>query len=408
VIAFILIAAALLVGALLVVLPPLMRGGKTHGPVDQAGTALAVLREQLADLETEYAGGRLSERSYRQSRDELERRVLAEGESDPADLPAAGGRAAGGWAALVLVVVPVSALVLYFAVGNPAGLDPARVAEQQPKFTQEQVEGMVATLAARMEKEPDNVEGWTMLARSYMVMGRYAEAEKAYGHLAQRMPQSAQALADWADALAAAGGGTLTGEPEKLIARALQIDPHNMKALALAGSVAYERQDYAGASRHWEAILAGLQPDQAQLAESIRGSIAEARAKGGLPPLADAAPSPAVAAAGFKVSGEVRIDAALAAQAKPEDTVFVFLRGETGGPPFAALRFSVAQLPAKFDFTAAPAMLQGRPAPASVVVGARVSRSGNAMPSSGDLEGFSGPVAADAPGVRVSIDKMRP
>ena len=403
---FLLLAALLLAGALLFLLPPLLgrrsRRSAAMATEDQAATAVAVLREQLTDLEAERAAGRVGDQTYLRSRDELERRVLEEGAQEAADHPA--WHSARAWAVATALLVPVAALGLYLTLGNPEGLDPAKVAGGgRQQFSQEQIEGMVATLAARMEKEPDNLEGWMMLARSYTMLGRPAEAEKAYRHLAEKMPDNAQVLADWADAMGAAQGRTQVGEPEKLITRALQLDPNNLKGLALAGSVAFEKGDYAAAARHWEKILTQLPPEE-ELAESVRASVAEARAKAGLSPLAEAAP---VTKAGLKLTGEVKLAPALATQAKPEDTVFIFVRGE-GGPPIAALRVTVAQLPAKFDFAGAPLMLQGRPIPERVIVGARVSRSGQPAGAPGDLEGAVGPVAAGAQGVSVTVDKVRP
>lgn len=412
---FLAFAALLVAGALLLLVPPLVRRGRQRPPVeaDQASTALAVLREQLADLEAERSAGRVDAETYSRSRDELERRALEEGAREAS--ATATWQPARVWGVALLVGLPALAAALYLFIGNPAGLDPALVAGGKQQYSQEQIEGMVAKLAARMEKEPDNLEGWMMLARSQTMLGRPVEAEKAYRHLAARMPDNAQVLADWADALGAAQGGTLVGEPEQLIARALKLEPQNIKALALAGSVAFEKGDYAGAAGNWERILAQLPPGE-ELAVSVRASVEEARAKAGLPPLAGAAPvapvAPAVAATApgtsLQVSGEIRLAPALMAQAKPEDAVFVFARAGEAGPPFAAMRFTVAELPVRFDFSQATLMGRGGPLPDRVVVGARISRSGQPVGASGDLEGYSVPVALDAKGVAVTVDRVRP
>lgn len=406
---FLLFAALLVAGALLLVIPPLVghrsRRSAEMAREDQAATALAVLREQLADLEAERAAGRVDAESYARSKDELERRALEEGVRQSASAPP--WKPARVWGAAMLVGLPAAAVGLYLMIGNPDGLDPARVAASgEEQISREQIEGMVAKLAERLTREPDNLEGWMMLARSYTMLGRPADAEQAYRHLAGKMPDNAQVLADWADAMGTARGRTLVGEPEKLIAQALKLDPNNLKALALAGSVAFEKSDFAGASSHWEKMLTQLPPGE-ELAESVRASVAEARAKGGLPPLA-ATPVAAPPSGGLALAGEVRLAPDLAAKAQPGDAVFVFVRGGEGGPPLAALRFTVAQLPARFDFASAPLMVQGQPIPPKLVVAARVSRSGQPKASSGDLEGFSGPVASDASGVMVTVNQVRP
>ena len=134
-----------------------------------------------------------------------------------------------------------------------------------------------------MKETPDDPEGWMLLARSYGALGRYNQAAQAYANAAARLPGDAGLLADYADVLAMAQGRRLQGEPERLIARALEADPNNLKALALAGTAAFEKQDYAGAVRHWERMLPLVPPDSDD-ARSIQASIAEARSLGGAPP----------------------------------------------------------------------------------------------------------------------------
>ncbi len=395
-------AAALVVGALLMLVPPLFaRHRKNEGGTDQAAAALELLRGQLEELEAERTSGTIDAAEYTRRREELERRVLEEGDVTRAET--LGGSARGLGIALLLAV-PLAALGLYLALGEPRGLDPAQVAGEAHQFTPEQVQEMVAQLAQRMENEPDNIEGWTMLARSYSALGRYDEAVRAYRHLAERIPDDAQLYADWADALGGARGGDLSGEPTELIDKALALDASNVKALALAGTVAFQKQDYAGAVRHWEKILAQL-PSEEDLARAVRASVEEARAKAGMPELS--ATPDATPASPLRVSGEVRLDPALAAKVSAGDTLFVFVRPAAGGPPLAALRLSAAEFPARFDFTGAPLMGAAGDVPEQVVVGARVSRSGNAMPAAGDTEGVTSAVARDARSVVVTIDRAR-
>lgn len=416
-ITFLIVAGLLVAGALLLVLPPLLgRNVASPAAADaaQAETALAVLREQLADLEAERAAGTVDEASYARSREELERRALDEGQS-MAPLTRAGS--SRSWAVAVGLGVPALAVLGYLAVGTPDALDPQKVAGRQT-FTAEQIKDMVGTLTARLEKEPDNVEGWAMLARSWLVLENYSEAAKAYARLAELIPDNPDVFADWADVVAAQSGSVM-GEADEIAARALAIDPDHPKALALTGTAAYQRGDYAGAAARWERILARVPPGS-DIARQLLDSVNEARGKGGLPLLA-ASPAqqmpPPVAArqggamagdnGGLKIAGRLEVAPALSAQVAPDDAVFVFVRGGAGGPPVAALRFKGSDLPLDFSFDGVQRMNGNAPLPAQLAVAVRVSKSGQPMASPGDLEGRVDGLAPDASGVVLKVESVR-
>ncbi|TAH44681.1 MAG: c-type cytochrome biogenesis protein CcmI [Betaproteobacteria bacterium] len=411
-ITFIVFAGLLVAGALLLLLPPLLRSRSRHdAEPEQAAIALTVLREHLADLDADLAAGRIDAATHAQSREELERRALEEGEASAASVASAEARPAKRWALALALGVPTLAALAYVALGNPDGLDPEKVAARQG-FSQAEIADMVGKLAARLEKEPDNVEGWMMLARSYTVLQDYPKAAQTYEKLARLAPGEPDVYADWADVVAAQRGA-VAGDAEVLVRKALELAPDHPKALALAGTAAYQRKDFAAAAGHWEKILARIPPGE-DLARGVRASINDARAKAGLAPLADMpAPPPAAAdAAGagssaLKVSGRVEIDAALRDRLAPDDTVFVFVRGEGGGAPLAALRFRGSELPRDFSFDGVPLMSGEAPVPARVAVAARVSKTGNVSAAPGDLEGRVAGVAADASGVKLLIDTQR-
>lgn len=406
---FFVIAGLLLVGALLLLVPPLFGAGVRRMAQEdvgayQARTALAVLREQLKDLEAEHAAGRISDDDYAKTREELEARALDEGEAESLALTVKPARA---WGIATVVLVPLVAGFVYLETGTLAGIDPANTVARSPgeqQVTQAQVEEMVSGLAEKLKESPDDPQGWFMLARSYNAMGRFAEAAGAYKELARLIPDESQVYADWADALAAANNRDLSGEPAQLIAKALELDPQNIKALALSGSAAFQAQDYARASSEWEKILAVLPPDN-ELAQSIRGGINEARQRGNLPPLA--MPEPVAAGAGVAIKGELTLAPELADKAEPGDVVFIFVRPVGGGMPFAILRQTVADLPIKFDFEGVPSMAGNRPIPAEVAIGARISKSGKAGAGAGDLEAAPVTVAPDASGVNLVLNTER-
>lgn len=403
--AFIFFAGLLLAGALLWILPPLFgaAGRAQREQAAQSSMALTVLREQLAELDAELAAGRIDAASHAQSREELERRALEEGEAAAERAHTADARPERRWALGLGLSVPVLAVAGYLVFGTPAGLDPANVAGQQG-FSPEEIADMVGKLEARLQQEPDNVEGWMMLARSYLVLEDYPKAAATYEKLSKIAPEEPDVFADWADVVAAMKG-TVVGEAEALLQKALAIAPEHPKALALAGTAAYQREDYAAAAAHWEKILARIPPGE-DVARGIRASINDARAKAGMAPLDEAAAAPAASSA-LKLSGRLEVDPALAERLSPDDAVFVFARSEAGGPPLAALRFKGSELPRDFSFEGANLMMGDAVLPERVVIGARVSKGGDATARSGDLEGLSESVATDASGISVRIDRVR-
>lgn len=253
---------------------------------------------------------------------------------------------------------------------------------------------MVERLAERLRAHPDDVNGWAMLGRSYQAMGRFADAAAAFGEAVKRAPRDAPLLADYADALAMKQGRNLDGEPEKLVARALAADPQNLKALALAGTIAFNRKDYSTALRHWER-MARVAPEGSEAARMAQANVAQARS------LSIAAPSAAL-------RGVVRLAPRLAARVKPTDTVFVYARAAEGSRvPLAVLRREARELPLAFALDDSMAMnpqltLSAVP---RVVVAARISKSGQAAAGPGDLEGQSRSVTPSAQGVEVLIDR---
>jgi cytochrome c-type biogenesis protein CcmH len=268
----------------------------------------------------------------------------------------------------------------------------------------QQFEALVSRLAARLKDNPEDAEGWVMLGRSFTVLGRFAEASEAYASAAARRPRDAQLLADYADALAMAQGRSLQGEPEKIIARALAIDPLNVKALLLAGTAAFNRNDFAGAARHWERLLQAV-PEESEMAQRVRSSIAEARQLGGLGSPGKQAQRRETAAA--RVAGVARLAPEFAGKVSPTDTVFIFARAAEGPrAPLAVLRKQARDLPVTFvlDDSMAMSPQMRLSSFARVVVGARVSKSANATPQPGDLHGQSAPVKVGAQGIAVTID----
>ena len=292
-----------------------------------------------------------------------------------------------------------------------------------------EIAGMVDKLAARLKDRPDDAQGWTMLARSYTVLGRFADAVPAYARASDLQPKNADLLADYADAVAATKGTANNPESMALVERALAVDPGHPKALALAGTALYDRGDYAGAVARWQKIADRL-PPESDLAKQVNSSIVEARERASASgqPIAAAAPPAAMPAApaplaappaavaptvptapAATLTGTVTLDPALAAKASPGDSVFVFARAAGGGRmPLAVQRAKVGDLPLAFRLDDSMAMSPAATISSAkqVIVGARISKSGNALPQAGDLSGETAPVAPGASGVAIRIDKV--
>ena len=408
------IAAALLLLALWMVLGALRRAAPPSAAPSASQSNLQLLKAQLHQLDQDLMQGGMDAAQHRSARAEIERRVLEE-----EGVAVAPSRSGSPRATLLLlaVAVPVLVLGLYASLGTPAALSPqARTAPGEP--TPQEVEAMVAKLAERMEKQPPgnvaDLEGWVMLGRSYAVMQRYPEASRAFARALQLAPGDAQILVDQADVLAMQQGGNLLGEPQRLIEQALQNDPSNLKALALAGTAAFDRKDYAAAIGYWGRARAAV-PQDSEFARSLDQSIADARAAAG-GSLAAAGPAASAAAAAptagaRSISGRVSVAPALASRVAPGDTLFVFARAAEGPRmPLAILKRSAAELPLSFTLDDSMAMspelkLSGY---ANVVISARISKRCDAMPQSGDLEGQSAPLAGRSSGIELSIDRVRP
>ena len=418
---FMVVAALLLLAALLFVVPPLVQKRRAEDAVARSAINVTVYRDQLAELERDLDNDIISQAQYEQGRVELEKRLLEDvEEAGEVASSQAAAPASKKTAVLLGVLLPLLAVGRYVYFGEPDAIDPRQAAQAQMQQMSEadvasQINRMVEQLAQRLKDDPLDAEGWKMLGRSYIVLQRYSDALAALENAVRLNDGDAQLLADYADALAMAGGQqSLEGRPLELIRRALELDPNNQKALWLAGTAAYERADFQQAMVYWKRLYA-LVPKDSQAARTMESNIAEAQALlSGRQP--EAAAPPAMASAGGdadklqRISGTVRLDPALRARVSDQDTVFIFARAPQGPRmPVAIIRAQVKDLPMDFTLDDSNAM---NPAMAlsrfdRVEVVARISRSGNAMPSSGDLQGSAG-VVGPGDEARVVISEVIP
>ena len=354
----------------------------------------AIYREELDKLELERVAGTTSDADYEIAHAEMRQRLFQDtNEEDDRSVMGSSKRTV---VSLCLFVTVLSAS-FYFSLG-----DATRIAEkntQQP-MTQDGVEKMVAQFAAKMEQDPTNLQGWVMLARSYRILGRNAEAAKAYERAGNFIDSDPQLLADYADVLASNANGSFAGKPLKLINQALKLDPNNLMALWLSGTASYAAGNYKAAVQTWEKLAQQLPPGTED-ARSIEASIADARAKGGLSSKAS------VNTKG--ISGMIEIAADIKSRVKSGDIVMVIARKPGERMPVAVLKTSVVEFPMSFSLTDALAMNPSAPlsqlSEASIEV--RISKTGMAKPEVGDLISSPQIVKVGANNVRLVIDQVR-
>lgn len=393
---FLIPAALLLILVLVLLLRPLFFPEKESATSRRQMNA-AIYREELDKLEADHLAGRVDDDSYEQTHAEMRQRLFQD--TDEADDLAVLGSPKKTIIGICLFVALLSA-GFYFYLG-----DASRIAEKNAEkpMTQESVERMVTEFAAKMEKEPDNLKGWAMLARSYRILGRNAEAANAYARAGSFIDSDPQLLADYADVLAANANGNFAGKPQQLINKALALDPNNLLALWLAGTAAFNAQNYKAAVQSWEKLAIQLPPDTDE-ARAIASSIAEARNKGGLAP----ASAPAISKQG--VSGQVGISSALQSKVKTGDILMVIARKPGERMPVAVLKTAVTVFPISFvlndSLAMSPNALISQLPEVSVEV--RISKTGMAMPESGDLISAPQTIKVGTTNARLLIDQIRP
>jgi len=421
--AFWIIAALLTLSVLGTLLRPLLKERRVTG-AEQQDEKLEVYRQQFAELDQDFKQGAVTETHYRQAKRELERRLLEETEaaheSSTVLRPTVRARAVA--MALALLIPAVSGL-LYWKLGNQAAMEHPLVSampgqqDDGPHVVTGGLDALADRLKQRLEQNPNDGVGWALLARSYVELGRHAEAVPIYEKATALIPDDAQLLADYADALGVAHGRQLEGKPEALIQQALKLDPNNVKALMLAGTVAFDRKQFAQAAAYWEQARTNLPPDAGgEVVRELTGGIEEARSLAGGANVATAgavlsSPAAKPRQSGLAITGTVKLADAVSKLSAPTDTLFVFAKAVEGPPmPVAIVRATKRDLPFSFrlDDSNSPMPARKLSEAGTVVIVARLSKSGEAMPKSGDLQGTSRPVTPGAKDVAVTIDRAIP
>ncbi|WP_428623413.1 c-type cytochrome biogenesis protein CcmI [Sedimenticola sp.] len=408
---FWLITAAMILVALAFIAPALLRKSELKIS-DRDKQNVVIARERLLELKSEHAAGTLSDEEYEQTKLELEQALLIDLDSAGEIDPAVGSRKGSPVTLIVamLFIVGVT-LSVYLYLGTPQLVDPATMAQQDDK-KMPSIEEMVSALVERLKENPEDAEGWYLLGRTYMAMKDYQKASFAFEKVNQLVSDQPPLMLAWADALAMSSGGDMQGRPAELIRKAISLAPEDQTALWLAGMVEDQSGNFARALEHWRHLKPMLTED-AGAVEQVDRLIAAAERKMAASGPGAAVEKPSVAAAtGQAITARITLSAELTSQVKPEESLFVYARALEGPKmPLAAVRLKVSDLPATIELNDGQAMVPGMNLSSfqQVVVGARISRTGNAIAASGDLLGEVSPVSVSGDAVvELVIDSVIP
>lgn len=378
----------------------------------QSQTNLRLLRDQLKELAEDHRVGNLSSEQYELSKAEIEGRVLVEVSKEPQTLVVSGG-SAKILSLVAIALIPVTAVYLYGVIGSSDGQDVAAFVDaQNDSFDQTDLQVLADKVIKHIEENPEDTQAWGMLARTYQAMHKFDEAANAWERAYQINPDDPAILVDYAEARGLTVGGDLSGEPAELINRALEMDPDHGKGLALGGTAAFAVGSYQLAIDRWTRLMKANLGD-AQLMETLQAGIAEAKIR--LVQSGDGfdqniTEEVEIEQSTVIIEGVVRISDELRERISAQDVVFIYTRSTEGPPmPIAAMRIPVDQLPYSFSFDDSFSLMPSRKLSdfPEFIIGARISKSGNAIRASGDIESSTSVVRQGAT-VEIVIDSAVP
>ncbi|RTZ64112.1 MAG: c-type cytochrome biogenesis protein CcmI [Aquificaceae bacterium] len=396
-------ATLLIILTLWVLLPPLLKKSMIEED-DRRDQNIHIAKEQLAELETSFSNKQMGEDEYLSRRDELEQALYSDvAETSETTVNYAKPSYIG--AVIVALLIPLISVGVYSQYGNSQAADPemAKIAKKVPLTAdgKPDIDAMVLGLRRKLDANPNNPEGWYMMGRSYMALKRYKGAVEAFGKLLELQPNDAKVMLFLADAEAMQNRGSMEGHPAELVEKSLSIEPNSITGLWLGGMVAQKQGKHSLAIKRWTSLIPLLDDDATQIAE-IKGMIADSKRKLSAgttvtapqaitAPVAPTPPSlndSAKSVAAQSIVVTVSLADKLKSQVKPTDSVFIYAKAMSGPPmPLAAKRIQVKDLPITVTLDDSLAMMPAMKLSAfpNVKIGARVSKSGNAIGANGDL-----------------------
>lgn len=415
-ISFILSAIVLVVIAILIVLPAMLKKNKPFSDeFDDYNVSIA--KDRLKELKQLRDSGDITDEVYQKMFDELESTLaidlsgMQQSTESKEEITEQAGESKNKLSPIIVAVsVPVMAVILYSQLGNFSAATgdmqqtTSAVAtstdETQPKMTMEEA---VAGLEQRLAQDPENAEGWFMLARSYMSMKDYTKAKQAYQKTIDLVGDEPDLLLRYVDALAMSEGGKLTGSAKPILDKVALKLPNNPMVLWLSGTAESQLGNYKKALSSWyklRPMLVGNEKDLTQLNELIAGaesqlSSAELASIKQAVPVTKPVIKPAAVATGPEIIVSVDLDPALKDKITGNETVFIFAKALQGPPmPLAAVKQIASDLPLTITLNDAMAMMPQMKLSnfEQVKVSAVISISGQPGAKPGDLFAEISPV----------------
>lgn len=374
---FWIIVAGLLLIALALLIPALLKNQLLVDEDHHQQRNIKIARQRLSELNQQLQDGVLSQALFDEQYAELQLMLNDDLESTAiVQTQPQQGR----WIIPMLaVLLPTLSLLIYLMLGETNALRKAELQETETKAAANVI-NMVEKLQQRLKQQPDDIQGWRMLGRSYTYLQQYQKAADVFAELYRRQPDDLDVMLQYANNLAMARGGSMAGEPAELISLVLQRAPDNANALWLGGMAKAEEGSYAEAKQYWQKLVSLLPKDSEslpQIKQMLLALDAEQAKNNSATPSVD-------------INVQVDIEPALKAKMQPDTTVFIYAQAANGPKmPLAIVRKKLADLPLKVVLNDSMAMQKttrlGEHQQLRVM--ARVSQSGQAMPTAGDLIG---------------------
>jgi len=396
-ISFIVSAVVLVLIAIFFIVPTLRKSNVAFSD-EYDDLNVSIAKERLNEIKLQFEAGDITEQIYQQMRDELESTLAL-------DLSAATKSKKQGVAKnnkyfpfIMALIIPVGAAGIYYKLGDFKAATGTRFAEtvipageNHQKMTIEQA---VGKLEHSLAENPENPDGWFMLAKTYMAMQHFEKAATAYEKVIELVGEEPEVLLRLADALAMTEGGKLTGVAKPVMDKVIALIPNNPTVLWMAGTAENQQGNYAKALSFWYRLYPAISQDEVArsrldiLIQSAEGQLPKAQVAELKETHLKSSPKAPVADNVAEIIVTVELDPKLQDKVKPSDTLFIFAKAMQGPPmPLAAVKKTVSALPLTVSLSDAMAMMPKMKLSnfEQVKISAVISKSGQPGVQAGDL-----------------------